>query len=136
MEIVLTTEGLYLASAARPGLPKTLPVLDKFDTFADTRGLFDLALADEDFRAFDLVDDEKKTLLKECNTFVSLLKIFSVSNDEFIRINDFKNDELVLYSAMGQIFRPRCDKVESISLTQSDGCYKDIPVNFTLGKAY
>ena len=60
MEIVLTTEGLYLASAARPGLPKTLPVLDKFDTFADTRGLFDLALADEDFRAINLVEDEKK----------------------------------------------------------------------------
>ena len=54
LDFILTTEGLYLAP-----IVNALPVLEKFDSFADTRGLMDLSLADEDFRALELINAEK-----------------------------------------------------------------------------
>ena len=127
---MLTTEGLYIAP-----LVKELPVLESFDSFGDTRGLMDLALADEDFRALELVNDEKEILRRECNTFVSLLKIFSLSNDKFMRITDFKNKEVIIYAAKGQIFLPRCTKIKEVNLVSMEKCFEDIPISFFLGNS-
>ena len=111
-----------------------LPVLEKFDSFADTRGLMDLSLADEDFRALELINAEKNILMRECNIFSSFLKIFSNINDEYLRIKDFKNNEIIVYSAAGHIFKPKCINIESVTIIPpTSRCYKDIQVNFTLG---
>ncbi len=130
LDFMLTTEGLYIAP-----LVKELPVLESFDSFGDTRGLMDLALADEDFRALELVNDEKEILRRECNTFVSLLKIFSLSNDKFMRITDFKNKEVIIYAAKGQIFLPRCTKIKEVNLVSMEKCFEDIPISFFLGNS-
>jgi hypothetical protein len=61
IEFLLTTEGLYVAP-----LVKNLPMLDSFVSFADTRGLIDLSLADE-----ELIEEERRILTRECNLFVS-----------------------------------------------------------------
>ena len=62
-----------------------------------------------------------------------MLKIFSFVNDEFIRVKDFKQNEVILYSTFGQIFKPKCLKIEKITLVNSDFCFKDIPIEFSLG---
>jgi len=128
-EFILTTEGLYLA----PLTPR-LPVFDSFDSFSDTRGIIDLALADEDFRAFELLEDERMILLRECNIFSSMVKIFSVMEDLFLRFRDFKNYEVILYSKGGQVYKPKCVKISSITISNSTKCFLDIPVSFVLGK--
>ena len=125
----MTTEGLYLA----PLTPR-LPVFDSFDSFSDTRGIIDLALADEDFRAFELLEDERMILLRECNIFSSMVKIFSVMEDLFLRFRDFKNYEVILYSKGGQVYKPKCVKISSITISNSTKCFLDIPVSFVLGK--
>ena len=129
LEFILSTEGLYLAP-----LVKDLPVLEKFESFVDTRGLMDLALADEDYKSFEILDEERKILLKECKLFVSLLNVFSLSDDKFLRTHDFKNNEVILYTSVGQVFHPRCTKVDEISLITNASCYEDIPVSFVMGQ--
>ena len=129
LDFLSTTEGLYLAP-----LVKELPILDTFESFADTRGLMDLTLADEDYRALELLNDEKEILLRECNIFVSLLQVLSFSNDKFMRMKDFKKKEVIVYSSMGQIFLPRCVKIPKINLVSKVGCYEDVPITFYLGK--
>ncbi len=72
--------------------------------------------------------------MRECNIFSSFLKIFSNINDEYLRIKDFKNNEIIVYSAAGHIFKPKCINIESVTIIPpTSRCYKDIQVNFTLG---
>ena len=92
-DFIYTTEGLYLAP-----ITKKLPIIDTFESFADTRGLMDLAMADEDYRALELINDEKMILTRECNLFLVILKLFSKANDEYLRVKDFRNNELILYN--------------------------------------
>ena len=125
---ILTTEGLYIAPDGN------LPALDTFDSFADTRGLVDLTLADEDFKALELLNDEKDNLLRECKMFKSMLKIFSFNNDKFMRVNDFKNNEIIVYAHLGQIYFPRCTKIKELNLITKVGCYEELPVTFYIDK--
>ena len=127
-EFLYTTEGLYIASIYASNLIN----LEKFDTYVDTRGLLDLNLADEDFRAIDLIMDEKVTLLRECNLFRTQLNLFSLAENSFLRIKDFKKNELILYTLGSQIYKPRCLKISKIKLVRSDNCYKYIPIQFYL----
>ena len=127
-EFLYTTEGLYIASIYASNLIN----LEKFDTYVDTRGLLDLNLADEDFRAIDLIMDEKATLLRECNLFRTQLNLFSLAENSFLRIKDFKKNELILYTLGSQIYKPRCLKISKIKLVRSDNCYKYIPIQFYL----
>jgi len=126
---IYTTEGLYLAP-----ITKKLPIIDTFESFADTRGLMDLALADEDYRALELINDEKMILNRECNLFLVILKLFSKANDEYLRVKDFRNNELILYTFAGQIYQPKCVKVDTIRVTKMVKCFKDIPIQFYLNK--
>ncbi len=119
---------MYIASIYASNLVN----LEKFDTYVDTRGLLDLNLADEDFRAIDLIMDKKATLLRECNLFRTQLNLFSLAENSFLRIKDFKKNELILYTLGSQIYKPRCVKISKIKLVKSDNCYKYIPIQFYL----
>jgi hypothetical protein len=83
----------------------------------------DLALADED-----------EVLNRECNLFLVILKLFSKANDEYLRVKDFRNNELILYTFAGQIYQPKCVKIDTIRVTKMVKCFKDIPIQFYLNK--
>ncbi len=76
----------------------------------------DLALADEDFRALELIEDERVTLFRECNLFRTQLNLFSFSENSFLRIKDFKENELILYTMNSQVYKPSCFIISSIQL--------------------
>jgi hypothetical protein len=84
-DFLVTTEGLYLASTSNTHFA----LLDSYQSFVDTRFLMDLQLADEDYRSLEVIEDEKIILKRECNLFLSQLKIFSLLENEFLRTNDF-----------------------------------------------
>ena len=52
-----------------------------------------------------------------------------------MRINDFKNNALIVYATKGQIFLPRCVKIKEINLVTKESCYEDIPITFFLGSS-
>jgi hypothetical protein len=92
----------------------------------------DLALADEDFRALELIEDERVTLFRECNLFRTQLSLFSFSDNAFLRIKDFKENELILYTMNSQVYKPSCEKISKIRLITTDICYKHIPIQFSM----
>ncbi len=101
-----TTEGLYLARISN----SKFALLDSYQSFVDSRALI------------------KKIII--CNIFLSKLKNFSLLENEFLRIKDFKGNELVLFTSNGQVYKPKCVKIDKIILVDSELCYKDIPIKF------
>ena len=127
VDMILTTEGLYIAP-----ILSELRNLDKYSDFQDTKGSFDLLLADTDFRALEIQEDDKYLLYKECITFLSILKVFAVHEDSFIRLKDYKSNEVILYTTNNMIFVPECVKIPNITLVVLNGCYGDLPISFNL----
>jgi hypothetical protein len=127
VDMILTTEGLYIAP-----LISELRKLEMFKDFSDTKGLIDLLLADEDFKILENLEDEKYILFKNCMNFQTILKLFSKVNDEFIRLVDYQDKEIIFYSFANQVFLPRCIKIANINLISLKECYEDIPLTFIL----
>jgi hypothetical protein len=123
---LVTTEGLYIAPISNA----KFALLDSYQSFVDSRALMDLQLADEDYRSLEVIEDEKIILKRECNIFLSQLKIFSLLENEFLRTKDFKNNDLILFTSNGQVYKPKCVKIDNIILVDSELCYKDIPIKF------
>ena len=130
-DLLLTTEGLYLAPVTN-----SLPIFESFESFADTRGIIDLELADSDYKSLEFIEYEKLVLQRECEIFVNTLKLFTFTEDQFLRINDFKGNEQILYSLGGQIYKPKCIKISTIRTIKLPTCFKDFPIQFYLNKFF
>jgi hypothetical protein len=57
-----------------------------------------------------------------------------MANDEYMRVKDFRNNDLILYAFSGQIYQPRCVKIDTIRVTKMVKCFKEIPIQFYLNK--
>lgn len=127
VDMIYTTEGLYVAP-----LTVELKDLEKYEDFSDTRGTLDLVLADEDFKFIESLENEKYLLYKECVSFLMSLKIFALSENIFLRVTDYKNNDIIIYTTNGQIYVPNCIKIPSVNLITLDSCFEDIPLTFIL----
>ena len=127
IEMVVTTEGLYVAPLSKH-LNSVL-----IDDGGDTKELTNLMLADSDYRTLKNINEEYEILYKECKNFVYMLKLFSFQQDKFLRIEDFKKKEVIIYTHNSQIYLPRCVNLTKISIIiNSKSCYEDIPVQFII----
>ena len=127
VDMIYTTEGLYVAP-----LTVELKDLEKYEDFSDTRGTLDLVLAGEDFKFIESLENEKYLLYKECVSFLMSLKIFALSENIFLRVTDYKNNDIIIYTTNGQIYVPNCIKIPSVNLITLDSCFEDIPLTFIL----
>jgi hypothetical protein len=125
VDMIVTTEGLYLAPLATQ-----LAGIENYDDFKDTRGTVDLLLADSDFKALEILENDSLLLLKECIQFVNTMKLFTENHDRFMRIKDFKKNDVIIYTANGQIYAPTCSKISNITVASLAACYEDIPAYF------
>lgn len=95
--------------------------------------LFDLQLAESDFQ-FDSIQDEfqKKIIqefVKDCAMFLNNLQILTKFEDQLHRVRDLKDNESILYSKFGQLFFPRCEIINNVTISQyEDECFVDTPV--------
>ena len=124
-EFIETTEGLFLAHK-----PVSKYNLDRFQNEKDIKGLVDLMLADGDFKTVYLLDEQRKSLQRECNNFALSLKLFSLSEDKFIKLKDWQGNDVIIYAKHGQVFHPKCKKIDKIILKNVTNCYDDVPILF------
>ena len=131
IEMLVTTEGLYVA-----------PISEKLDSLlindgGDTKELSNLMLADSDYKSLENYEEEYQILYKECKNFVYMLKLFALQKDKFMRIEDFKGSELIVYTHNSQIYLPNCVNITTIKLVpNSKSCYEDVPIMFSLNNKF
>ena len=125
VDMIKTTEGLYLAPPINE-----IKKLEKFDDFKDTKGAYDMLLADADYKMLETMEDDKYLLYKECTTFVSMLKLFAFNDNQFLRTQDYQGKDIILYTSGGMIYLPHCVKITNVTVFKLEQCYEDLPVKF------
>ena len=68
------------------------------------KDLIDLGLADKDYSINQFFSFKHQLLYDACRLFTANLNVFSFLDNELMKINDYKKNELVIYSRRGQIF--------------------------------
>ncbi len=67
--------------------------------------------------------------IKLCQLYKSFMNLYSKTQDEFFTFSDFNGNEAILYSNEGQIFIPKCIRIEQVQLIPTTKkCYRDIPI--------
>ena len=70
--------------------------------------------------------------IKLCQLYKSFMNLYSKTQDEFFTFSDFNGNEAILYSNEGQIFIPKCIRMEQVQLIPTTKkCYRDIPIKIT-----
>ena len=93
-------------------------------------------LADGDFKTVYLLDEQRESLQRECLNFEFGLKVFSLTEDKFVKLKDWQGNGVILYTRHGQVFHPKCKPVEQIKLVNTTICYEDVPIMFYQGNTW
>jgi hypothetical protein len=130
-ELILTSEGLYLNYNEEAKVDLHLEVEN---IGHDGKTYADLALADNDYKYLITIEEFRKNFLQECRNFISVLNVLELSENKYIKLPDYKNNEIILFTANDQIYLPTCVDVNEFEIINSDKCYEDVPIKFKLGK--
>jgi hypothetical protein len=113
----LTAEGFYLTKYKHKINEKT--------------ELVPLILADTDYTKVDNAKIFEELNRRNCYQTLNMIRLYKNHRDEFFKIRDINDSELILYSNYGQIFIPNCVVVDEIKVfNHSSNCFADIPVSF------
>ena len=73
-------------------------------------------------------------MLANCRTFMLNLKILR-SIEGFIKLQNYKGKDLIVFGKNGDLFKSNCEKVKKVIVPKNlTDCYYDLPVKFTTGK--
>jgi hypothetical protein len=130
-ELIYTSEGLYLNYNEEA---KNELRLEVENIGHDGKTYADLALADNDYKYLITIEEFRKSYLQECRNFISILNVLELTENKYIKLPDYKNNEIILFTANDQIYLPTCIDINEIEIIKSDNCYEDVPVKFKLGR--
>ena len=134
--VARTSEGLYLVSGRDSKNFYSKTNVKEEAVIKSEKTLTDLLLADEDFRNVQIEEDIGIMFEKQCQNFMSLLRLFALSEDRYWVTADYKKNDMVLYTKNGHIYQPKCVQVHTVyinektSITESTKCSRDLPVTF------
>ena len=115
-----TAEGLYLSRSKPRGI-----VEYKYDESANQG----LNLADEDYENYLSLKTVSTMSSQNCYNFISLMYMFSKTNDNFLKTYDNNNHPLIFYTNNGLTFLAKCIPVVEINVVEkTEFCYKDTPI--------
>ena len=99
--------------------------------------LFDIGLADQDYRNFEENNKLWDLYLKECNLFTNIVMLNkNMINNQFIKLDDYKKNHIILYAHDKQLYKPICNKINRIKIISIPGyCFDNIPVTFQLNSS-
>jgi hypothetical protein len=130
-ELIYTSEGLYLNYNEEA---KNELRLEVENIGHDGKTYADLALADNDYKYLITIEEFRKSYLQECRNFILILNMLELTENKYIKLPDYKNNEIILFTANDQIYLPTCIDINEIKIIKSDDCYEDVPVKFKLGR--
>lgn len=95
--------------------------------------LFDLQLAESDFQLDSIQDEFQKKMnqehVKNCVIFTNFLRHLSDYENRFHIVRDYNDNDAILYSKFGQLFLPRCEMINNVTIAQYEQeCFFDTPV--------
>ena len=125
--LLKTTEGLYLTNES---IFYRLSVITE-KSINSIKDMIDLTLAENDYIKHQYFSQKQQEYFDACRNFIETLNVFSLIDDEFLITQDFRKNNVILYSNGGQIFRPSCTQIDNMKIPyKTDTCYKHIPVSF------
>ena len=90
-------------------------------------------LADSDYYKISENNELKLIKAAECKMLKLVLANFKLSNNKFLITKDAGDNEIVLYTKGGMLYKPDCLVVNEITLfNKSTNCYDSIPVQIQL----
>ena len=130
-EMIYTEEGLYVT------LPKLLinTTMSNFtaNNVLDGKAINELMLADSDYYKITESSELKQIKAAECKMLKLILASFKLSNNKFLITKNAGDNEIVLYTKGGMLYKPDCLVVNEITLfNKSTNCYDSIPVQIQL----
>ena len=129
-QVIQTTEGLFLSRFKINDAQRTPPVN------GEIKEITNMLLADEDFARIEAIEARNKIILQQCVNLKNNLRLLEKMEDEFLITEDYNKNEIVFFSNHGNVYKPRCAKVNSIEiLTNTSTCTRDIAVNFNYNNA-
>ena len=127
IEMLTTTEGMFLTKDINQAKFKL-----STQKLADIKTHFDLTLAESDSRFEEMHHYNDKMITLMCYSTMSLLRVFAQTHDKYVTITDSRNNDIILYSNHGSIYRPVCIQIVEIDIIEKTTyCYKDTPVQFS-----
>ena len=127
-----TREGLFILPTAKITSPQ-LQHLSGILANIDQKALTDLQLSDSDYYELKNIKMIERLNRKICKLFKADLEVFRLSDNKFIRLRDDNNNPLILFSSNNAINVPTCVDVNDFFIkSQTEFCYRDIPVSFQL----
>ena len=125
-----TTEGLYLTEYNKKS---KWP-----DSLIDVTVEHEVMLADLDAKSYNifkiLSKISDKINLKACQTWQTQLNEFTCWHNEFIKIEDSENKNIIIFNDNGILTLPKCEIVKTIYFRIEDVCRKDVAVHFEINK--
>ena len=95
-------------------------------------------LADLDAKSYNifkiLSKISDKINLKACQTWQTQLNEFTRWKNEFIKIKDSENNNIIIFNDNGILTLPKCEIVKTIEFRVDDECRKDVAVRFEIKK--
>ena len=125
-----TTEGLYLMEYNKES---KWP-----DSLIDVTVEHEVMLADLDAKSYNifkiLSKISDKINLKACQTWQTQLNEFTRWHNEFIKIKNSENNNIIIFNDNGILTLPKCEMVKTIYFRIDDVCRKDVAVHFEIDK--
>ena len=130
-KLFLTAEGLIVQMAQ--AINATLEQYGEKVT-TDMKEIQDLMLADFDYTQVTLMKTAVYIDKRVCHSILASLNILKKFDNEFLRIRDANDREVVFYTADHMIFSPDCIPIQDVEIVdQTENCYKDILVIIKIG---
>ena len=131
-KIIKTYEGAYLTSNNNEHFYQKTDLPDN-DNNVDLLRMVELNLASIDYSTINARTDSKNLFKKQCTVFESLVNSASIANDKYFKFKDYRNNDLILYSLYGEIYKPECVNVNEIFFDNNpEKCYKDFEIVATV----
>jgi hypothetical protein len=104
----------------------------------DLKRIVELTMASLDFVSKEEGTFQREAYELSCKIFSNTLHLLSTTtNDEFVKINDHRNNEIILFISKGFIYKPICSKVDNIRFQkEADECSRNLKVEFNKDGEY
>ena len=130
--MIYTYEGAYITKGNNDHFyQKTDLPSDNFQANLDS--MVQLNLASIDYSTIESRLENEYIFKTQCSIFEDLLYVATIANDKYFKFKDFKNNDIIIYSLYGELYRPECLSIDRIYFdSASTKCYYDFPITVTI----
>ena len=130
--LIRSSEGLYLI---KDEVGETFYKKSDLPANAETdfKKLFELTLAQMDYNRVIEDSDNVDNFDSQCHAIQAIVASMSLIHDKYFTVKNSRNNDIVLYTSYGGIYKPNCVEVNEIFVTKKiEKCFWEIEVSIEL----